>query len=612
MATRLPSIRNRPAAAVVLLCAVVLAVMWLSAYQRVSIEHSQAVAKAMHTNSNLAIAFEKHTSRTLLAAEQVAVLVRELYSRTDKNVGLDRWLEQGVIRADMFTIISVVNEAGDVVESSQTGAQVNYSDRDFFTVHRNSNNAALFINTPVVGRVSGEPRVPMSLRMSRPDGSFAGVVVLSVSPSKLTDFYGEADLGSQGLLELTGKDGVVRARKIGHENSFGQDVSQFDWFVNHAEFPIGSFIDDGAALDGVARIVSYRSVPDYPLIVAVGTAYDEAVAHVLQRRMYYFAACSVATAVLLLFTYLLIVQLDRQRKAVSALKASEAQYRATFHQAATGIVYATPAGEIIEANQTFHDMLGFAPGELSGRVLSDLTDSECRETAQQFLARCVVEGPSAASPEVEMAYRRKDGSLLWVHEALGVVRRADGSPDYLVVSMQDITRSKELEARLSYEAMHDMLTGLANRNMFHDRLNHALAVARRHNQLAAVLYMDLDGFKNVNDTHGHAIGDILLQHVGQRLQDSVRAEDTVARFGGDEFAVVLSVISSAADCERFIAKLDKVLSEPYLIEGVTVNIAASIGAAVYPIDGADFRVLIRHADEEMYAVKRARKSQSAS
>src|SRR5690606_4964517 len=109
----------------------------------------------------------------------------------------------------------------------------------------------LFINTPVIGRVSGEPRVPMSLRMSRPDGSFAGVVVLSVSPSKLTDFYGEADLGSQGLLELTGKDGVVRARKIGHENSFGQDVSQFDWFANHAEFPIGSFIDDGAALDGV-------------------------------------------------------------------------------------------------------------------------------------------------------------------------------------------------------------------------------------------------------------------------------------------------------------------------------------------------------------------------
>src|SRR5690554_4238626 len=120
MATRLPSIRNRPAAAVVLLCAVVLAVMWLSAYQRVSIEHSQAVAKAMHTNSNLAIAFEKHTSRTLLAAEQVTALVRELYSRTDKNVGLDRWLEQGVIRADMFTIISVVNEGGDVVESSQT------------------------------------------------------------------------------------------------------------------------------------------------------------------------------------------------------------------------------------------------------------------------------------------------------------------------------------------------------------------------------------------------------------------------------------------------------------------------------------------------------------
>lgn len=612
MAPSLQRIGKRPSEAVVLICAAVLLVIWLSTFQRMDFEREQAVAATMHSNSNLAIAFEQQTSRTLMAAEQVAALVREQYLRTGDNIGLAQWAEQRVIREDMFTIISVINAEGNVVDSSYTSARANYSDRDFFKAQRDSQSDELFINPPVIGRISGEARVPMSLRMSRPDGSFAGVVILSVGPSNFTGFYNQADLGGRGMLELTGLDGVVRARKIGQENSYGQDARQLGWFVRQSESQTGSFIDDGALLDGVARIVSYRVLPGYPVMVAVGTAYDDALAPVLQRRTYYLAAAGAGSAILLVFAYLLIVQLDRRRKTVIALEASEVLYRATFHQAATGIARATPEGEILEANQKFHDMLGFESDELNGRMLVELSDPDCRHKTQRFLARCVSEDVSGASSEIEKSYRRKDGSRLWVHEALGVVREADGSPLYLVIITQDITKRKELEARLSYDAMHDMLTGLANRNMFYDRLDHVLASARRNGRLAAVLYMDLDGFKEVNDTHGHAVGDMLLQHVAQRLQNSMRAEDTVARFGGDEFAIVLAAISTETDSQKVIIKLAEVLSEPYQIEGFVLQISASMGAAVFPVNGADARALILHADGEMYAAKRIRQKSAES
>src|SRR5690606_11340918 len=127
------------------------------------------------------------------------------------------------------------------------------------------------------------------------------------------------------------------------------------------------------------------------------------------------------------------------------------------------------------------------------------------------------------------AYRRKDGAVLWVCEALGVVKDAQGRPEFLVAVTQDISARKELEARLSHDALHDALTGLPNRVMFHDRFARVLESARRYGRHAAVFYIDLDGFKSVNDRWGHAAGDVLLQQVARRLEGCVRAEDTVAR-----------------------------------------------------------------------------------
>lgn len=587
-------------------CALLVVLIWLSTLQRTAFEREQAIEAAMQSNSNLAIAFEQQVVRTLRAAEQVAAFVREQYLVHRRAIRLEDWVESGVIRESLFTVVSIVDETGAVVDSSLGVLDVNYADRAFFTAQIDNEHDTLYVNAPVTGRVSGQTRVPMSLRITRPDGSFGGVVVLSVEPAAFTDFYSSADLGTQGLLELTGDDGVVRARKVGRDTTHGHSAQALSWYAQHQTRPAGSFVDDGAAVDGVSRIVSYRSVAGYPLLVAVGTAYADELAPVMQRRAVYLTLAVAGSLGLIAFALLFVLLATRQRQANAALQTSEALYRATFHQAATGIAHIAPDGHILGANEKFCAMLGYDEATLRNMSILDLSEPENRQSVCEFIKQRLAVPSTDFSSEIEKAYRRRDGSRLWVCEALGVVRDGAGNPDFLVAVTQDITARKELEARLLHDAMHDSLTRLPNRNLFHDRLAQVLAAARRHGRMAAVLYLDLDGFKLVNDAHGHAIGDVLLQQVAGRLRRSVRAEDLVARFSGDEFGVVLESLTSPDDARCVAEKLVRTLSRPFEIDDVTARISASVGAAVFPDDGSDPATLVARADAAMYEAKRRR------
>ena len=591
---------------VAVVCVLVVAGIWLTTLQRMGFERRQAVQAAHHANSNLAIAFEQQVVRTLRAAEQVAAFVREEYTQHGENLDLESLVRRGAIRETLFTIISVVNESGDVVASSQGEIRANYVDRPFFVAQINNPDDTLYVNAPVIGRVSGEVRVPMSLRITNPDGSFGGVVVLSVEPAAFTEFYSQADLGGQGLLELTAHDGMVLGRKVGPRIADSKGVPSLTALVGRDGPPADSFFDTGRAIDGVARLVSYRRLAEYPLTVTVGTAHADVLAPVVQRRTVYLSVAGLASAGLLLFAAVAMWLLARQRQADEALRTSEALYRATFHQAATGIAHIAPDGRILGTNEKFRDMLGYSAEALQSQSIVDLSEPESRDSVRQFLQHCVDTPSSGFSPEIEKPYRRKDGTILWVCEALGVVRDSAGRPDFLVAVTQDITARKELEARLLHDAMHDALTGLPNRSMFHERLNQVLAAARRHGRKVAVLYLDLDGFKQVNDTHGHAVGDVLLQQVAGRLRRNVRAEDLVARFSGDEFGVVLESVSAADDARVVGDKLVHVLSMPFEIDGITARISASVGVSVFPDDGDDSRSLIIRADATMYESKRQR------
>ncbi|RZI62145.1 MAG: diguanylate cyclase [Rubrivivax sp.] len=201
--------------------------------------------------------------------------------------------------------------------------------------------------------------------------------------------------------------------------------------------------------------------------------------------------------------------------------------------------------------------------------------------------------------------RRKDGSLVWV-DLNGVALPGERDEETTLWMMVDITQSKAYEARVERAAFHDALTGLPNRVLLADRLRQAIASAQRQKHAVAVVNMDLDGFKAVNDTHGHDAGDEVLKTVGERLTAGIRATDTAARLGGDEFVVLLSPLPSATDSRAVCERLLRAILEPVrLSSGATVQVGSSLGVAHFPLDGVDADVLMSRADQTMFDCKRA-------
>jgi diguanylate cyclase (GGDEF)-like protein len=192
-----------------------------------------------------------------------------------------------------------------------------------------------------------------------------------------------------------------------------------------------------------------------------------------------------------------------------------------------------------------------------------------------------------------------------VHDRAFPVRDSAGAVYRVAGIAEDITDRKEAEKRLLHLAHYDVLTGLPNRALFYDRLRQALAQARRNQWITGVMFMDVDRFKNINDTLGHAVGDRLLQQVAERLTNAVRAEDTVGRLGGDEFAMVLSNLGGVQNARRVAQKIMTAFNEPFRLEGAEVFVTSSIGITLYPQDSADQDTLIKNADAAMYRAKEA-------
>ena len=222
-------------------------------------------------------------------------------------------------------------------------------------------------------------------------------------------------------------------------------------------------------------------------------------------------------------------------------------------------------------------------------------------------ARVLHARKSAPAGDYDEIYRivRPDGTVRWVQDRAFPVREGDGAVHRVAGIAEDITHRKEAEEKLLYLAHYDALTGLPNRNMFYDRLTQAMAQARRRNRLVAVMFLDLDRFKITNDTLGHSAGDDLLIQVARRLSDRVRVGDTVGRFGGDEFGLILSDLRSFEDGRAVAEKMMGAFEAPFLLERSEVYVSGSIGISMYPADSDDEGTLMKNADAAMYRAKEA-------
>ncbi|MCW9052400.1 MAG: EAL domain-containing protein [Motiliproteus sp.] len=282
------------------------------------------------------------------------------------------------------------------------------------------------------------------------------------------------------------------------------------------------------------------------------------------------------------------------------LENSERQFRVLSERSLVG-VYIIQDGHFVYVNPRFADIFGYPREDIEYHLgPMDLTHPEDRETVTRNITTRL-KGDKAA---LQYAFRgmTKEGEEVHV-EVFGSRTHHNGGPA-IMGTLLDITERSRSEAKIQHQAYYDQLTGLPNRALFLDRLNHSLVSAKRNNSKMAVLFLDLDRFKHINDSLGHPVGDALLSSVAGRLNNSVRENDTVARLGGDEFTIILEDLSNDHEPANVAKKVLKQLTQPFQLSGHDLFISASIGICIYPQDGMDADALVRNADAAMYQAKK--------
>ncbi len=283
-----------------------------------------------------------------------------------------------------------------------------------------------------------------------------------------------------------------------------------------------------------------------------------------------------------------------------ALKEKLGQSAAVVQNTAEGIIITDKDSRIISVNPAFTEITGYSEAEAIGKTPRIL---KSQRHDREFYAEMWTQVVASGRWQGELWDRKKGGEVFPSWTTISAVLNEDDQVTNYVGMFSDISSIKQSEDKLDFLAYHDPLTNLPNRLLFYDRLDHALRVAKRNNTMLGVLFIDLDRFKNINDSLGHSVGDRLLEQMAIRLQDAVRQEDTVARLGGDEFVVLIEGINHARDVVSLANKLLSAFNDSFALDGHTLFVTTSIGASIYPQDGSNSETLIRNADTAMYRAK---------
>jgi diguanylate cyclase (GGDEF)-like protein/PAS domain S-box-containing protein len=275
-----------------------------------------------------------------------------------------------------------------------------------------------------------------------------------------------------------------------------------------------------------------------------------------------------------------------------------------FDAAPVALAVAGPDGQWVRVNQALCELLGYPAEHLLSTGYRTVTHPEDLGLDDEATAELLAEG---RGPAVEKRYLRSDGRIVWTRVTATLLRDPDGAPLGAVVVTENLEEYRNRHAELSRLALHDPLTGVRNRAKLDEDIERALAARDRTGGVVAVFYLDVDGFKGINDTYGHGAGDLVLVVLSNRLRDALREEDTVARLGGDEF-VLVAHLPSHQDAEETCARIRRVSSEPIVLAEITVHMSVSVGMAVVTSSGSAPAQAIATADAAMYAVKRRRRS----
>ncbi|PJD96208.1 MAG: hypothetical protein CK426_00705 [Legionella sp.] len=301
--------------------------------------------------------------------------------------------------------------------------------------------------------------------------------------------------------------------------------------------------------------------------------------------------------------YLTVVMRDitYKRKIEEALKVSETLFRSTMEYAAIGMALVSLDGQFTKVNKALCEIVGFSEEELLKVTFQHITHVDDLQTDLSNVDKLL--SGEINSYQMEKRYIKKDKSIIWILLSASLVRNHQNNPLFFIAQIQDINHQKKIEQELIYRVYHDSLTGLANREYLESVFAHLLQTATRHHTLLALMFIDLDYFKKINDAYGHDMGDLLLIELASCLKSCTRANDILVRLGGDEFVVIANDLSAPEDSLHLAEKINNSLTKPITIKEIQFKITISIGISLYPLDGDHLDLLLKNADEALYQVK---------
>lgn len=544
----------------------------------------------------------------LLSAKQSrsSVTMSDLLSSRGSTANSDYW-------------ITFLDPKGNAIATSIGNSVIgaSYADRDYFKIHLDgAYKDQLFIGEPAVGRVSKKKLFFLSHRVQTANGEFLGVVAAPLNVERYAKVFENSRFNTDISITLVHASGKIIARVPNFEQAFGRDLSATALFDNVRRANAGTY-KTFSAIDNLSRIFSYHVVDGLPLIIVVGSN-DAEITRLLQQN-YLIAGVGLTGLLLLMLsaghfslrTYLRQEERElRYRALYGASREMQRQLLANeeslklssliFQNSGESMMVMDTQGLILTVNPAFSLLSGYLEKELIGHRADELA---LHRNGQAFFAHIFECITASGHWKGEIWQRSKDGEEYLASMVVNAVYDEQGNPFRYVALLSDITQKKASEEEIWRQANFDTLTGLPNRNMFHEHLRQEMKKTDRSQLPMALVFVDLDYFKEINDTLGHDKGDLLLKQVANRLLGCVRNSDVVARLGGDEFTVILNELRKPADVERTAQEILRQMSMPFQLGGDIAHISSSIGIALYPEDGADADSLMKSADKAMYAAK---------
>ncbi|WP_229633262.1 bifunctional diguanylate cyclase/phosphodiesterase [Duganella qianjiadongensis] len=560
--------------------------IWLVTFHEINNERAHAQEAVSDSLRELMGTYEAQVSRSLDSIDQTLRVVKYAVERKGALGAFAELERVGLLPPGVVFNVSIVDRNGQVVASRPRRSAMSVADQPYFSVHQERDSGATYVSPVSRDVANNDWHVHFTRRLDDALGNFAGIVIVETDPAYFTSSYERSRLGELGMLGLVGSDGIVRALRTGDKLTFGQRLSS----------------DEFRRLEGVERYSDMRELHGVALNVVVGLAEQEAMSGFERQRKDKLWQAGIASAVLALGTTLLCLwawQGARHRTHVRRAQETYAAATAASMDAffVLRAVYDSH-GEIcdfafFDTNSRAEKMIGHSKEQLRGMTLCGLSPQARSSAMFAGMVRVMQLG---GVHEQEWENNLPQLKARWLHQQMVAVEGG------VVAIVRDISERKLAEERMLHLAHHDTLTGLPNRSMIGARLEQAIAQAHRHNSALLVAFIDLDGFKLVNDSLGHNAGDELLKVVAERMAGCLRAGDVVGRFGGDEFVLLLNE-SYGVEAAPVLERVREAVLEAILLCDQEVQVSCSIGVAVYPDDGADAETLLMHADTAMYRAK---------